>query len=194
MKKLLALFAFVALLTVPTFAQDQTPVVEVGGGYQFRSFDQPFGPRLNENGGFFTADFNINRWLGAAAEIDATRTDQGALGTWKDYGFMFGPQIYPLGHHRLTPFVHALFGLSYINVFLPATPPPDSFPAVTETDDAFSFEVGGGLDWSLTRHVALRLPEADFEQQRFFGAGSNGNPVQNNFKVSAGIVFRFGGR
>jgi outer membrane immunogenic protein len=194
MSKLLALFAFVALLTLPTFAQDQTPVVEVGGGYQFRSFDQPFGPRLNESGGFFTADFNINRWLGAAAEIDATHTNQGANGTWNDYGFMFGPQIYPLGHHHLTPFVHALFGLSYINVFLPATPPPNPLPSVTETDDAFSYEVGGGLDWSLTRHIGVRVAEFDFEQQRFFGAGSNGNPNQNNFKFSAGIVFRLGER
>ena len=190
MTKLLAVFAFVVFFCLPTLAQDQTPVVEVGGGYQFRSFNQPFGPRLDENGGFFTADVNINRWLGAAAEIDATRTDQGVNGTWNDYGFMFGPQIYPLGHHRLTPFVHGLFGISHISVFLPAIPPPNPQPSFTETDDAFSFEVGGGLDWSLTRHVALRLPEADFEQQRFFG----GNPNQNNFKISAGIIFRFGDR
>jgi opacity protein-like surface antigen len=190
MKKLLALFAFVVLLALPTFAQDQTPVFEVGGGYQFRSFDTQLAPRLNENGGFFTADFNINRWLGMAAQIDITHTNQGVNGTWNDYGFMFGPQIYPLGHHRLTPFVHGLFGVSYISVFLPATPPPNQQAAATVTDNAFSYEVGGGLDWSLTRHVALRLPEADFEQQRFFG----GNPNQNNFKFSAGIVFRFGDR
>jgi len=194
MNKLLALFAFVALSSLPTLAQDRTPVLEVGGGYQFRSFDQPFGPRLNENGGFFTADLNLNRWLGVAAEIDGTRTDQGVNGTWKDFGFMFGPQIYPLGHHRITPFVHALFGASHINVFLPATPGPPPLPAATVTDNAFTWEAGGGLDWYLTRHVGVRLAEFDFEQQRFFGAGSSGNPNQNNFKFSAGIVFRLGER
>jgi hypothetical protein len=191
MKKLLALFAFVVLLTLPTFAQDQTPVVEVGGGYQFRSFDQPFSSRLNENGGFFTADFNLNRWLGAAAEVDATRIDQGVNGTWNDYGFMFGPQIYPLGHHRLTPFVHVLFGASHVHFFAPAA---GGNSALLATDTAFSYEGGGGLDWDFARHVGIRLAEFDYERQYFFGGGSGGNPAQNNFKFSAGILFRFGGR
>jgi len=189
MNKLLALFAFVAFLSLPTLAQDRTPVLEVGTGYQFRSFDQPFGPRLNENGGFLTADLNLNRWLGVAAEIDGTHIDQGALGAFTDYGFMFGPQVYPVGHHSLTPFVHALFGVSYVKVHLPATPPPNPQPAANPTDDAFSFEGGGGLDWYLTRHVGL-IAGVDYEQQRFFG----GNPNQNNFKFSAGIVFRLGER
>jgi Outer membrane protein beta-barrel domain len=190
MKKLLALFAFVALLSLPTFAQG-TPALEVGGGYQFRSFDQPFAARLNENGGFFTADFNLNRWLGAAGEVDATRIDQGVNGTWDDYGFMFGPQIYPIGHQRLTPFVHVLFGASHVRVSAPAA---GGSPALLETDTAFSYEGGGGLDWYFGRHVGIRLAEFDYERQYFFGGGSNGNPVQNNFKFSAGIVFRLGGR
>jgi hypothetical protein len=191
MNKTLAIFALVIVFSLPTLAQDRTPVLEVGGGYQFRSFDQPFASRLNENGGFFTADFNINRWLGAATELDATRIDQGVNGTWNDYGFMFGPQIYPVGHHRLTPFAHVLFGASHVHVFLPAT---STQPSATITDTAFSFEGGGGLDWYFARHVGIRLAEFDYERQYFFGGGGPGNPVQNNFKFSAGVVFRIGER
>jgi hypothetical protein len=186
MKKLLGLFAFVVLFTLPTLAQDKTPVFEVGGGYQYRSFDQPFAPRLNENAGFFfTANYNINNWLGAAAEIDGTQINQGSNGTWHDYGFMFGPQVYPVGHHHLTPFFHILFGASHVNLNIPASNPGG---AGIITDTAFSFEGGGGVDWYLTKRVGVRVAELDYEQQRFFGA----NPVQHNYKFSAGFVVRLG--
>jgi peptidoglycan-associated lipoprotein len=186
MKKLLGLFAFVVLFSLPTLAQDKTPVLEVGGGYQYRSLDQPFAPRLNMDAGFFfTADYNINNWLGAAVEVDGTHTNQGLNGTFNDYGFMFGPQVYPVGHHHLTPFFHILFGGSHISVSVPAGP---GGPAFTTSDTAFSFEGGGGVDWYLTKHVGVRVAELDYEQQRFFGA----NPVQHNYKFSAGFVVRLG--
>jgi hypothetical protein len=191
MNKTLAIFSLLTLFSLPTLAQDRTPVLEVGGGYQFRSFDQPFAARLNENGGFFTADFNINRWLGAATQLDATRIDQGVNGTWNDYGFMFGPQIYPVGHHRLTPFVHVLFGASHVHFSAPAS---GGNPPIAERDTAFSFEGGAGMDWYFARHVGIRLAEFDYERQYFFGGGGTGNPVQNNFKFSAGVVLRIGER
>ncbi|MGB0034421.1 MAG: outer membrane beta-barrel protein [Candidatus Acidiferrales bacterium] len=187
MKKLLGLLALVLLFGLPTMAQDTTPVFEVGGGFQYRSFDTPLSNRLNMAGWFVTANYNVNRWLGVAAQFDGTRSDKGPNGTWNDYGFMFGPQIYPFGHHTVTPFFHVLLGGSHVNVSFPADP-INELPALTETDSAFSFEGGGGVDWTITKHFGVRLGELDYEQQRFFGA----NPVQHNYKFSAGVVVRFG--
>jgi hypothetical protein len=47
-------------------------VFEAGGGYQYRSFDMPGGPRLNMNGWQVSGDANITRWLGITADFDGT--------------------------------------------------------------------------------------------------------------------------
>jgi opacity protein-like surface antigen len=93
---------------------------------------------------------------------------------------MFGPRIYPMGHHKFTPFVHALFGGSTIQV-----------PNVIPTDNAFGFQVGGGVDVSVMPHIAIRAGEFDYEQTRNFDGGQQGNPNQNNFKFKAGVIFHF---
>jgi hypothetical protein len=49
---------------------------------------------------------------------------------------------------------------------------------------------GGGLDIGLTRHIAVRAFEADYYLTRF----DNGvNDHQNNLRIAAGVVIRFGG-
>ena len=49
---------------------------------------------------------------------------------------------------------------------------------------------GGGLDISLTRRIALRALEADYYLTRF----DNGvNDHQNNLRIAAGVIVRFGG-
>ena len=48
---------------------------------------------------------------------------------------------------------------------------------------------GGGFDVGITRHLAARAFEADYYLTHF----SNGlNDRQNNLRISAGIIFRFG--
>jgi hypothetical protein len=63
------------------------------------------------------------------------------------------------------------------------------------TDASFAVVAGGGLDFLLTRNFAVRAGEFDWEQSRMFEPGaSTGNVNQNNWKVRAGIIVRFGGR
>jgi opacity protein-like surface antigen len=180
MKKLLGLFSLVLLASLPTMAQfADSPRVEVEGGYAFRSFEVPFSPRLNENGWSAGAAFNVTGWLGLAADFDGTYGTTGGISV-HNFTYLFGPRVYPMGHHRITPFVHALFGESHISI-----------PAIPTTDNAFGWEAGGGVDASVTNHIAVRVGEFDFEQTRNFDAGSMGNPNQNNFKFKAGVVVRF---
>lgn len=57
----------------------------------------------------------------------------------------------------------------------------------TESDSAFAWEAGGGVDVNVSKHFAVRLGEFDYEQTRLFG----GNPNQNNYKFKAGVLFHF---
>jgi peptidoglycan-associated lipoprotein len=50
---------------------------------------------------------------------------------------------------------------------------------------------GGGLDIGFTRLIALRAIEADYYLTRF----DNGvNDHQNNLRISAGVIIRFGAK
>jgi len=51
--------------------------------------------------------------------------------------------------------------------------------------------LGGGLDWNISRHIWIRLPQADFHYSQLHnGEGDR----QNQLRLSAGAVFRFGAR
>ncbi|HYL69094.1 MAG TPA: outer membrane beta-barrel protein [Candidatus Limnocylindria bacterium] len=208
MKKLLALFALLAVSSIPTLAQHrdgETPVFEVNGGYTYQRWSVPpvaqgpTGPTsLNFNGFNVGASYNITRWLAAAADITGTYNNQGAGGfnaKTHIYSYLFGPRIYPLGHHKLTPYVHALFGVATYNINIPADL-VNMLPPFQESNNDFSFAVGGGVDWSVGKHFAVRLGQFDYQQTRFLhsdavGAGLSASN-QNNFIYSAGLVVRFG--
>jgi opacity protein-like surface antigen len=146
-----------------------------------------------------TAEYNVNRWLAVAGDFDGTYKSQTdpvptALGEDKTrvYTFVFGPRIYPLGHHRLSPFVHAMFGFGHGQVDLPALAGPPAVDSSSLSENDFAFTVGGGLDVSLGRHFAFRIAKFDYEQTRFFQSAAPGTPNQNNFKYSAALLIKLG--
>jgi opacity protein-like surface antigen len=178
MKTIFGAMVLLAIASMPTLAQDSTPAFEAGGGYTFRSFNVPESPRFNSNGWNATVDGNFNRWLGLAADFDGTYGTNTGIDIHQ-YTFMFGPRIYPMGHHRLTPFVHALFGVSRFDFGSSSGIPSDS---------DFGFSIGGGVDYTVTPMIAIRVGEVDYERTDNLG----GNPDQNNVKVKVGVLFRFG--
>jgi len=182
MKKILGFSALLLLFSLPTLAQYEG--AEVGGGYTYRSLDVPASPRLSMNGWDFNAAANLYKWFGMAMDADGTRNDQGANGTTWTYTVMGGPRIYPMGHQKVTPFVQALFGKGFLTLNIPGF---GSF-----SDGFFAWSAGGGVDWTVSRHIAVRLGEFDFEQlQSSFLDGFAPGPHQNDFKYKGGIVFRF---
>jgi opacity protein-like surface antigen len=191
MKKVLGLLALLALSTLPAMAQSAGyPKIEVGGGFMYRNYNNQNTPRLNELGWFANADYNFANWLGLDLNVDEGFYGGDPVNSFEyhHFTFMAGPQIYPLGHRRLTPFGHVLIGDSLF--IYPGT------AAFTDNGQNYSenrlaFEVGGGVDWSLMHHIAIRLGEFDYEQDRNFGAGGPGDPTQNNFKYEGGVIVRF---
>ena len=54
--------------------------------------------------------------------------------------------------------------------------------------NGFAMTAGGGLDVTLSHHFSLRAVQADYFLTRF---SNSGNDRQNNFRIGAGIVYRF---
>ena len=94
-----------------------------------------------------------------------------------EHNFLFGPRVsVPAG--RLRPFGEFLVGAGHINVNSAGS--NTSFAS----DTSFATALGGGLDYRLIRILAWRV-QGDYVLTRFFGT------VQNNVRISTGIVVRF---
>lgn len=89
---------------------------------------------------------------------------------------LYGPR-FTLALPRIHPFVHALFGTVHGVAELPAG---------EITENAAAIDFGAGLNVKATRHVWLRLIQVDYLRAQF-----SHNP-QNDTRISAGLVFRFG--
>ncbi len=190
MKRILGALALFAFSTLPAMAQSEGyPKIEVGGGFMYRNYNLPESPRQNEIGWFATADYNFTNWLGLDLDVDeGFQGTNAATFEYRHFTFLAGPQVYPIGHHRITPFAHALFGDS--TLIFPTLESVDSLgnpiPGTSVSNNKFAFAIGGGVDFSLTHRIAIRLAQFDYEQTNNFG-----NPVQNNFKYKGGVIFRF---
>jgi opacity protein-like surface antigen len=192
MRKFLGLMALFAFFALPASAQS-TPKLEVFGGYQYLHWDLS-GGALSMNGFDASGTYNFDRWIGLSADISGAYTSNapngtGPSGTAHIYNYLFGPTIYPFGHHRITLFVHGLAGDGHIHIFLPALP---GIPNSEETlnDTSFVYAAGGGVDATITRHIAVRVFQGDYEQTQFLQ--DLGFPAQKNIRIAAGIVFRLG--
>ncbi|MGA8222607.1 MAG: outer membrane beta-barrel protein [Candidatus Acidiferrales bacterium] len=192
MKKLFAVFALLAISGISTLAQDRggegTPLFDVNAGYTFLRFQNPpvAQPPSNTNYNGFNAggDFNFTDWLGLALAVDGTyNTSQGVQTSI--YTYQAGPRIYPVRHHKLSPYVLGLIGVGTFH--FPTT--------VAPTETKLSFEIGGGAEYTVWKSVALR-GELDYQWTQFLHGESVIATLpannQNNLKASVGVVFRFG--
>src|ERR1700728_4216154 len=103
MKRLLGLLALLALSTLPAMAQSEGfPRLEFGGGFMYRSYNIQFAPRQNELGWFAPCAFNVASWLAFDAPVDeGFACANSVTDKYHHVRCLFGPQVYPLGHHRI---------------------------------------------------------------------------------------------
>jgi opacity protein-like surface antigen len=166
----LAIFAFV----LPARAQDETPKAELYVGYDYVRLNSG-GTPFNFNGGSGQLAYNVNHWLGAVGDLGGYYTSNGFHAGIISY--QFGPRINFRGHGRVTPFTHVLFGGARSIDISP--------------ENTFAMTVGGGVDFKISEHFAIRPVQAEYFRTNFTDGANN---RQNNFRYSAGIVFRFGAR
>ena len=100
------------------------------------------------------------------------------------FTYLVGPRLTYRGSGGFEPFAEALFGGMNASASISGS--------VSGSSNAFAMAIGGGADYKVTKSVAIRLVQFDYLYTKFnLGPASQ---HQNNVRIQAGIVFRFGGR
>jgi len=185
LKLVVSLVAVLSLFGASAYAQD-TPKVDVFAGYSYvRSNPSATGvSSFSLNGGSASVAYNANSWLSGVADFGGYHSgnilNTGTSGTLSTY--LFGPRVSVRRFGRVTPFGEVLFGVARADASVAGT--------TSGSENAFAMTVGGGVDYKLTDHFAVRPVKVDYLMTRFSPTGTAAN-TQNNLRVSTGIVFRF---
>ena len=173
MRKLSILGGLILFAAVPAMAQDY-PKGEVGGNYAYVRIN-PSGNNCQGGGGSVAG--NLNHYFGVAGEFagcKVTGLPSGSPGVTA-FTYLFGPRLTYRTHGGLEPFAEALVGGARLS-------------GGGTSLNSFAFAVGGGADYKFSRSIAIRFIQADYLFTHFAGV------KQNNFRIQAGVVYRFGGR
>jgi peptidoglycan-associated lipoprotein len=101
--------------------------------------------------------------------------------------FTGGLRYRPLLRPRWNPFGQVLVGVAHASGSLV----DGRTPAAYDSALTFASVIGGGLDYRMLGHWTIRAVEGDYLLTTY----SNGdNNHQNNLRLSAGVVYRFGRR
>jgi len=197
----------------PQPKRHETPKVELFLGYSrfgTGSNNAVTGNRMvGLNGGSASIAFNFNRYLGIVGDFGGYDDSQVQLtGTGVNqpivvnssgtaYTYLFGPRLSFRNRTRFTPFAQILAGGVHASA-VTVTNCAGAGCAVLPVQSPFAFTGGGGLDIRLTRHISIRAVQAEYMLTRFQGVvngvSTGSSASQNDLRLSAGLLFGFGGR
>lgn len=163
--------------------QEQAPKNEFALGFStIREDSDP--DRFNTYG--FNAAYTryLTERFGLTGEFGAHFRQRGALDISK-YTYLGGITVLPFEgattEDRATVFTHALFGAANNRFTF-----DNGVTRVSTSDTALAMALGGGVDLKVNKNVAVRLFQAEYAPTFF------GNDQQHNFRLSTGLVLRFG--
>lgn len=171
MRKLIWMVGLILCLAASAAAQsNDTPSVEVFGGPSIMR-NGFTAPHYSLYGGWQAqANFNFNSYVGVTADFGGQY--RSVLGVRaQQYEYMFGPR-FTLRAQRATVFAHGLVG-------------GNTFHAAGTSLHGFATGVGGGLDYNVSHHFAVRVIQADYLRTRL------SNQWFNDARIGVGIVFKF---
>lgn len=217
MKRLVLIVSL--FLAVPAFAQSDKPSFEIFGGASWVRADVSPDLKIvgldhvNGYGWNASATENLNSWFGGTLDFSGIysrptiRVAANAFGTGSPaanitlsnelnasaYTFMYGPSIAYRHAGRFVPFARVLLGA--VNGRASTTSKGAATIASAGivvqqkfSETHFGLAAGGGVDVALSHAFAVR-GAADWIRSTFPDFGDD---RQNNLRVSAGIVYRFG--
>jgi len=194
MRKLVAVGILIFGLCLAAAAADDTPKVEVYGGFSFLHIDDNGlqAPKRNFAGWDTEFQYNITKLLGITADIGGNygRIVPNTPNSHA-YTYVFGP-TFSYRTDRATIFGHTLFGENTISDNIIPNGNCGSF--CSTTDSAFAMMWGGGIDLKLTRMFALRLGQLDWLYTRHNLVPLGGKAFQNNIRYTGGVTISFGGQ
>jgi opacity protein-like surface antigen len=170
-----------------------TPVAEVGFSYSYTRVN-PGGSLsgYNANGGYGYVEYNVNKIVGLVADLGANYVgNAGGLQLQNTtFEYLFGPR-FNWRKSRFTPYVQALVGGQR---FSNGLDPSSTTPRLGTSQNNFAAAFGGGVDFNLTNHIAVKPIQLEYLMAQTSAGAGNLNFVQNNLRYSAGVVFRFGSK
>jgi hypothetical protein len=137
----------ILVFCAPLLAQSHQ--VSITGGYNYQNSDQGQGVRVNLNGWYAAAQFDLNNTVSLSAEADNYYGSlQGMSMTQQN--FIVGPQ-FTFGDEeaRFRPFVYTQAG---------------DQRSVTggNVDHAFNLQIGGGIQIRLSERTSLQVTPAEY--------------------------------
>jgi peptidoglycan-associated lipoprotein len=193
---------FVLLLTIaavsacPALAQNsaqQPPRAELALDYSYLHSNAPPGGcgcfNLNGGSASFAWAIKPGSWdlVGDVVSVHGSNISAAGYGLTLT-AFTAGVRYIPPFHtSSLQPFGQVLVGAAHSS----GTLVQGSNAGSANAGAAFAANVGGGLDLNLSRRFSIRLVEADYLVTAFDNGANN---HQNNARIGAGVVFKFGGR
>jgi len=173
----------------PGCKSQDAPTLEAFVGYSYvgvRPVDTGLG-NFSLNGGDVQGALRLSKWLSGVADFGVYATGHQASSTigidihGTAMSYLFGPRISYRRWSRFTPFGQVLFGVAHAG--------PGIF-ATTSSQNRFALSAGGGIDFRVKEHIAVRPIAIDYLRTRF-NEQNDGMLIQNNIRYSTGIVFRF---
>jgi outer membrane protein OmpA-like peptidoglycan-associated protein len=173
------------LRAVPTLADGNRLVWLNGGSTSIAyNFTRHVG-LVGDFGGFDDSEFYL---AGAGANPSSTVDSSGTV-----YTYLLGPRFSFRNHERVTPFVQALFGGIHASEVTLSSGCTGAGCTPLPAENSFAMTAGGGLDIGMNRHFAIRLVQAEYLMTNFENRNTGKSALQNDMRLSSGIVFRFGG-
>ena len=164
MKKFIFLLLAMSLFSIPASAQS----VDASLSYSYFRLGNSGG--LNQNGVSGSIAYNPNRWFGIVGDIGGYHASPGGV-SLNTYTYLFGPRLTFRNPSKVNPFVQALLGGSRITV-----------GSGGGSNNQFAYSVGGGVDFGILPHLALR-PQLDYVGLNTPGGHTNCTRVSVGFVV-----------
>lgn len=212
---LLTLLMFSAALT---YGQDEKNGVEFYAGYSWLSLDTGIDeiPDLeNVDGRFGSHGFNasltgnVHRYVGIKGDFSYhSKSESFTDGVdslrikFSTTQFLGGLQFKDnrVDGSRFRPFAHVLGGIAHQKLSASGTITSPGRPSGTPTtfDESasannFAMVIGGGIDVNVSRHLSVRVIQADYNpvffRDRDIGDVTLPGRTQNNFRLGFGLVF-----
>ena len=160
--------------------EQNMPRLEAFGGVSYlNAGTSGLASRQNVAGFEGSVAIHANRWVAGEANFGGyykilTIVNVGNF-AFHDYMAMAGPRF-----NIRKAFFHALVGIDHL-----AGSANFYSTSGTSSDNSLAGTGGGGVQWNISRHLALRT-SADYVLSRFAGL------TQNNIRVTLGVVFEAG--
>ena len=214
-KRSAPLIASFVLLFPPSVTAQETPKLEMFGGYSYLGVTEPSRTLLkstNLNGWDASIKLNLTRKVGLVADFSGHYGQRGqnpfvfnsltgdrmtvevTPGDFRQHTFLLGPEVRLLKRDRLSVNARALMGVAHTNTLILKFR-RNPFPTNTQRSDpsanGFAASFGGSVDYRITDRLSYRLVQPELLLTRS-GGRDTGTWNQYSFRLSTGLVFTSG--